>query len=153
MPDGGESVDDGMAVVFRAPASFTGEDTVEIYCHGGVLVTSTVLTAAFAAGAVAGAGGIDGNPRPLGQLQQIVPRIALGNHWGGIFNLEGNFHFRKFLSDFFCRAGHCPSPVRTQSGIFRSGRFCRRNCLNSAKVPLAKQLGLMARYAFSWTEV
>ena len=45
------SIDDGMAVVFRAPHSFTGEDTVEIYCHGGVLVTRRVLSAAFSAGA------------------------------------------------------------------------------------------------------
>ena len=45
------SVDDGIATVFFAPASFTGEDTVEICCHGGVLLTETVLTALFAAGA------------------------------------------------------------------------------------------------------
>ena len=57
MPDGGESVDDGMAVVFRAPASFTGEDTVEIYCHGGVLVTRKVLSAALLAGARAAEAG------------------------------------------------------------------------------------------------
>lgn len=44
-------VDDGIATVFRAPASFTGEDTVELCCHGGVLVTRTVLAACFAAGA------------------------------------------------------------------------------------------------------
>lgn len=50
-PESGEAVDDGMAVVFRAPASFTGEDTVEIYCHGGVLVTRRVLTCALCAGA------------------------------------------------------------------------------------------------------
>ncbi len=53
-PDGdGEwsTVDDGLATVFSAPASFTGEDTVEIACHGGVLLTQTVLTAVFAAGA------------------------------------------------------------------------------------------------------
>lgn len=50
-PDSGQSVDDGMAVVFRAPASFTGEDTVEIYCHGGVLVTQRVLSCALVAGA------------------------------------------------------------------------------------------------------
>jgi len=50
-------IDDGLAVVFRAPHSFTGEDTVEISCHGGVLITDTVLRAAFAAGAkAAGAG-------------------------------------------------------------------------------------------------
>ena len=44
-------IDDGIAVVFRAPRSFTGEDTVEISCHGGVLVTQRVLTAILAAGA------------------------------------------------------------------------------------------------------
>ena len=47
----GTQVDDGMAVVFRAPHSFTGEDTVEITCHGGILVTQTVLTSLLAAGA------------------------------------------------------------------------------------------------------
>ncbi len=47
----GELVDDGMATYFKAPASYTGEDTVEIYCHGGMLVTKTVLEAALFAGA------------------------------------------------------------------------------------------------------
>ncbi len=49
MPDG-ESVDDGMAVRFCAPRSFTGENTVEIYCHGGILVTERVLSAVLSAG-------------------------------------------------------------------------------------------------------
>ena len=44
-------IDDGIATVFRAPASYTGEDTVEICCHGGVLITREVLSAALAAGA------------------------------------------------------------------------------------------------------
>lgn len=47
----GREIDDGLATVFRAPASFTGEDTVEICCHGGMLLTETVLTALLAAGA------------------------------------------------------------------------------------------------------
>ena len=46
-----EIIDDGMAVAFRAPRSFTGEDTVEISCHGGVLISGEVLEAAFEAGA------------------------------------------------------------------------------------------------------
>ncbi len=46
-------IDDGIAIVFRAPRSFTGEDTVEISCHGGVLVTQRVLEAALLSGAVA----------------------------------------------------------------------------------------------------
>ena len=44
-------IDDGMAVVFRAPRSFTGEDTVEITCHGGILITRKVLSAVLCAGA------------------------------------------------------------------------------------------------------
>lgn len=51
--DSGEriSIDDGMAVVFRAPSSFTGEDVVEINCHGGALVTQNVLSSIVEAGA------------------------------------------------------------------------------------------------------
>lgn len=44
-------IDDGIAVCFRAPNSFTGEDTVELSCHGGVLVTQRVLSALLMAGA------------------------------------------------------------------------------------------------------
>lgn len=49
----GESIaiDDGIAVVFRAPSSFTGEDTVEISCHGGILLTQRVLEATLSCGA------------------------------------------------------------------------------------------------------
>lgn len=47
----GEPFDDGMTVLFRAPRSYTGEDTAELCCHGGPLVTQTLLTALFAAGA------------------------------------------------------------------------------------------------------
>lgn len=55
-PDGYD-LDDGMAVFFRAPHSFTGEDTVEITCHGGILVTNAVLEAALLAGARAAEAG------------------------------------------------------------------------------------------------
>lgn len=36
-------VDEVLATLFHAPKSYTGEDTVEISCHGGVLVTQAVL--------------------------------------------------------------------------------------------------------------
>ena len=48
----GAAIDDGIITVFKAPASYTGEDMVEITCHGGILVTSRVLEAVFAAGAI-----------------------------------------------------------------------------------------------------
>lgn len=58
MPDRAvNSIDDGIAVVFRAPHSFTGEDTVEITCHGGILVTKKVLSAVLCAGARAAEAG------------------------------------------------------------------------------------------------
>lgn len=36
-------IDDGVALVYRAPKSYTGEDVVELSCHGGVYVTKRVL--------------------------------------------------------------------------------------------------------------
>ena len=47
-----EKIDDGMLTLFPAPRSYTGEDTVEISCHGGMLITRTVLEAVLSAGAV-----------------------------------------------------------------------------------------------------
>lgn len=49
--ESGVTIDDGIATVFYAPRSFTGENTVEITCHGGVYVTGRVLSAVFGAGA------------------------------------------------------------------------------------------------------
>ena len=50
-------LDEGLVTYFAAPASFTGEDVAEISCHGGVLLTSTVLAAVLAAGARAAEAG------------------------------------------------------------------------------------------------
>ncbi|HEX7926598.1 MAG TPA: tRNA uridine-5-carboxymethylaminomethyl(34) synthesis GTPase MnmE, partial [bacterium] len=47
----GETVDEVMAVVMRAPHSYTREDVVEVHCHGGVLATRTVLDMVCQAGA------------------------------------------------------------------------------------------------------
>lgn len=44
-------IDQVMLAVHRAPASYTGEDLVEISCHGGVLVTARVLETCLKAGA------------------------------------------------------------------------------------------------------
>src|SRR5436309_14119490 len=40
-----------MMSIHRAPASYTGEDLVEISCHGGTLVTAKVLEACLRTGA------------------------------------------------------------------------------------------------------
>ena len=38
-----EVIDEVMISLFRAPKSFTGEDSIEINCHGGIYVTNRVL--------------------------------------------------------------------------------------------------------------
>jgi tRNA modification GTPase len=46
-----QKLDEVLATAFRAPASYTGEDLVEIGCHGGVLVTRRILEALLRHGA------------------------------------------------------------------------------------------------------
>lgn len=46
-------VDEGLCTVFKAPASFTGEEVAEIACHGGLAVTEAVYLSALAHGASA----------------------------------------------------------------------------------------------------
>lgn len=53
----GELVDDVMAVYMKAPNTYTGEDTVELTCHGGVLITRAVLSTVLFAGARAAEAG------------------------------------------------------------------------------------------------
>lgn len=38
-------IDDVMVTIYKAPKSYTGEDMVEIFCHGGIQVTQNVLNA------------------------------------------------------------------------------------------------------------
>jgi tRNA modification GTPase len=47
----GEPIDQGLYTVFPAPASYTGEDMVELSCHGGQLAPTQVLAALHSAGA------------------------------------------------------------------------------------------------------
>ena len=46
-----EVLDEAIALVFKKPCSYTGEDTVEISCHGGLLVLNRVLESAISSGA------------------------------------------------------------------------------------------------------
>ena len=55
--DGDKTVDDVLLTVFRAPKSYTGEDTVEVSCHGGSYVTRRILGLLVKNGAVPAAPG------------------------------------------------------------------------------------------------
>lgn len=47
----GEKIDEAVALVFLAPHSYTGENVVEISCHGGLFITKEVLRTVIEAGA------------------------------------------------------------------------------------------------------
>lgn len=49
-PDG-RTVDEALALLMKAPRSFTGEDVVELQCHGGQVAVRNVLEAVLLAGA------------------------------------------------------------------------------------------------------
>jgi tRNA modification GTPase len=49
--ESGKLVDQVIMSIHRSPASYTGEDLVEISCHGGMLVAAKVLEACLRAGA------------------------------------------------------------------------------------------------------
>lgn len=48
---GGDEIDDGLALWFPAPASFTGEDVAELHLHGGRAVAQALTEALLALGA------------------------------------------------------------------------------------------------------
>ena len=47
----GNTVDEVVVTIFKGPHSYTGEDTVEVSCHGGILIAKKVLRCAIEAGA------------------------------------------------------------------------------------------------------
>ncbi len=49
--EAGDAIDDGIALAFPAPASFTGEDVVELQAHGSPVVLQQLIARALALGA------------------------------------------------------------------------------------------------------
>lgn len=78
----GEKLDDVVALVFRGPKSYTGEDVVELSCHGGLYITRRLLREVLAAGAVlAGPGEFTrraylNGKLDLAQAESVMQRIG-----------------------------------------------------------------------------
>jgi tRNA modification GTPase len=49
-PDSGEVLDEVLLTLMKNPHSYTGEDTLEIHCHGGYFILQSVFSAVIAAG-------------------------------------------------------------------------------------------------------
>ena len=86
--DGEELFDDGIALFFRAPHSYTGEDVVELSCHGGNAVARRLVEACLAAGAVpAGPGeytrrALLNGKLSLTQAEAVMDLISAGGRQG-----------------------------------------------------------------------
>ena len=77
--DNGEKIDDVLATYFPAPHSYTGEDIVEIGCHGGILVTSLVLEAFLKKGARAAEAGEFTKRAFINGKLKLTEAEAIGN--------------------------------------------------------------------------
>ena len=80
--DADGTIDDCVALLFRAPHSYTGEDTVELSCHGGVYLLQRVLRACLNAGARPAAAGeftrraFENGKMDLSQAESVMDLIA-----------------------------------------------------------------------------
>ncbi len=75
----GEPIDRGLYTVFPAPASYTGEDMVELSCHGGQLAPARLLAALHAAGARPAAPGEFTRRAVLNGKLDLVQAEAVGD--------------------------------------------------------------------------
>jgi tRNA modification GTPase len=75
----GETIDRGLYTVFPGPASYTGEDLVELSCHGGLLAPTRVLSALHQAGARPAAPGEFTRRAVLNGRLDLVQAEAVGD--------------------------------------------------------------------------
>ncbi len=87
-PAAGEALDQALVLPLRAPRSYTGEDTVEFFCHGGPVPSRLVVAACRAAGArAAGPGEFTRRAFLNGRLSltqaEAVARLVATDHATG----------------------------------------------------------------------
>jgi tRNA modification GTPase len=75
----GQPLDRGVYTVYPRPHSYTGEDLVEISCHGGLLVPTRLLAALYAAGARPAAPGEFTRRAVLNGKLDLVQAEAVGD--------------------------------------------------------------------------
>ena len=130
--EGDEAFDEGVALFFRAPHSYTGEDVVELSCHGGSAVARRLVEACLAAGA---------QPAAPGEYT----RRAFLNGKLGLTQAEAVMDLISAPSGCRagqCRAGRCAgkedqcpegSAYRHSGSPCRMGGFSRRRCAGAGR--------------------
>ncbi len=75
----GSEIDRGIYLTYRAPGSHTGEDTVELMCHGGLMAPARLLAALEAAGARAAHPGEFTRRAVLNGKMDLIQAEAVGD--------------------------------------------------------------------------
>jgi tRNA modification GTPase len=75
----GDTIDRGLVTVFPGPGSYTGEDLIELSCHGGLLAPARLLAALHAAGARPAAPGEFTRRAVLNGKLDLVQAEAVGD--------------------------------------------------------------------------
>lgn len=93
-----EIIDEVLVMLMKAPRTYTGEDTVEINCHGGILVTQKILKAVINSGAYIAESGeftkrafLNGK-MDLSQAEAVIDIINAKNNYAlksGVMQLKG----------------------------------------------------------------
>ncbi len=91
----GEVLDDVLVTKFKAPNSYTGEDTVEISCHGGILVTRSLLEALFRAGAAPAEAGEFTRRAFINGRLSLTEAESIGNLLEAVSKAEIKLHSEK----------------------------------------------------------
>ena len=115
--DGETAVDEVVCLVFRAPHSYTGEDVVEINCHGGVVLLKKILRLVLQNGAQAAAPGeftkrafLNGK-LDLSEAESVMTLISAQGEQGAnaaFYQLEGSLSrkIEKINSSLLSLAAH-----------------------------------------------
>ena len=99
--DGEQTIDEVLVLLMRGPHSYTGEDTVEIDCHGGVFVTRKILETVIKYGARPAEPGefskrafLNGR-MDLSQAEAVIDIISSKNNYAlqsSVNQLKGSVH-------------------------------------------------------------
>ena len=99
--DGEQTIDEVLVLLMRGPHSYTGEDTVEIDCHGGVFVTRKILETVIKYGARTAEPGefskrafLNGR-MDLSQAEAVIDIISSKNDYAlqsSVNQLKGSVH-------------------------------------------------------------
>ena len=91
----GAAIDRGLYTVFAGPASYTGEDLVELSCHGGLLVPARLLAALHEAGARPAAPGEFTRRAVLNGKLDLVQAEAVGDLIDAVAPAQGRAALRQ----------------------------------------------------------